>query len=87
MRSEWLHTHRTRLVLTTTRPLVLLALCVAFGALGAGCTYLTNFARPIVEPPPDTGPEDAGPDAATDDAAPIDASADAVALLDAAGGD
>lgn len=49
---------------------LLLALVLATGA--AGCTFATNFARPIVEPPPDA-PIDAGPDGEVLDAQPLDA--------------
>lgn len=55
---------------------------VASGAAASGCTFATNFARPIVEPPPDAGPPDAGPDAPPDDAS--DAAALDAASIDGA---
>lgn len=55
-------------------------LALASASLGTGCTYLTSFARPIVEPPPDAGPPE---DAAESDGGALDADARPDAAADA----
>mgnify|MGYP001571297709 CR=1 FL=1 len=66
------------------RRALVLVLAVGCSSLDVGCTYLTNFARPIVEPPPDAGPEDAGLDALAADGDVVDAADDAMEVDGAA---